>query len=1268
MRLRNETLRAATSQSLASLGLVGIAALAGGPVAAQRADSLNTVNGVVVDERGAPTADVEVVLRPYPSEYQVDLFLLGYEDTLPPAVDSTPTGPDGGYSLSAAEAGPYLLEFRPPAVEGRQRSTSPLIYGNLVPLKGSRTAQTVEMPNRHPVAVRILDAAGDPIEGALVVADPSVWIAPRYLGALTRLFRDVQTGTFSPPPEELILPTFHRSVSRTDSEGIARFRMPTAEASLVVSAPGFVRAEGKSASGRAAFRLERAPGVRLRVRGPDGALAPGVLIRTPDTTEAARNLTGANLLGDLGTPGALGAPGAPLAVTGAEGEAVVAPNSTSETSWELEGPDRAFARVSLPTPSPEEGSTRERVVEVRLEAPSRIPGRVVDVASGLAVEGAAIWVQRLPGHRATSGPSGAFDLETGPATTGTRLLATAGGYLPEQTDIAASTDPNPAETRIGLTPEAPIRGVVTDSSGRGVGGAKIRAQPRGAGVPPVGSLTARPATSAPDGAFQLDEVVYGHVYRLTAQAAGYANTSLDLPPLEPGVTIDPIHMVLSAGRQVLGAAVDSNGNPVADVDVALLWPLDPSDFRSPFDAPAVATTTNERGAFAFPAVAPGDYELRLRHPGYSDRPPAPIDVPSGESDLDLGDLTLVAGGTIRGIVTDPDGEPVPGASLQARGRNRIGGTVRTATTDADGRFQMTGLSTDLADLGIRASGYPLLVRPGIRVDSGDSVLIELVPGSAVSGRVVDAGGNDAVGVPVRLRIERDRRSGGSPLLMGPRDMFPRRVTDSQGRFRFDELIPGTWSAEARKGEETAKAGPIELAAAGEREIELVLGTPNRLTVVVATATGDPVAGARITLESPGERLPTGYGQTDGSGEARIDISPGSATVKVEHERLRDESRQVELATGANELRIELHPAAELAGTVRSHDGVPLALATVEAVTEYSPNTERHQRNTASDRNGAFRVTDVEPGSYIVTARSSGYADGGPETPIRVDRESIEGIEIVLQPEARIVGVVSGLTPSGLAQVEVRAWKDSRSRETTPDTEGNFSLEGLSPGAWRVVATRGTPGSERRIAENVTIDQGAAETFVELRFERGRRLSGQVLEAGEPLAGARLGIGGQSIRTDREGRFAVEGLEPGRTQVRISRPDFSGTQYRAIDLQTDLEGVRLELAPAAATVAGTVVDAASGQPLDFVSLIAADAATINALATDQDAGASLVGASFSFSQPGGRFTLELGPNADHLLAAQDGYESLRIPLAIEPGERREGLVIELQPEESGDPNP
>ncbi|MCY3971199.1 MAG: carboxypeptidase-like regulatory domain-containing protein [Acidobacteria bacterium] len=1216
-----------------------------------------TITGTVVDERGAPAADIEVVLRPFPSAFEADLYVLGQSDTLAEAVDQVRSDVDGGFSLSAPAAGPYLLEFRRSTPANERGDAMPLVQGILVPLKGSRVAETVDVPERHPVAVRVLDTDDEPIAGALVVANPSVLASPRTSAALTRMARAMSTGNFSLPAAQQVFPAYHPSASRTDAEGIASIAMPTADATVLVSAAGFVLGKGRTRSGRVALRLEEDPGVRLRVRGSTGAPVSGAVIRTASARDRIMNAGTSAALRTLTTPGALGGSDTPLAITDENGEAVLGRMPGAETALEVEAADGAFSQVSLPAADPAESQERQRIIDVRLDAPFRIPGRIVDAESGLPIDRAAIWVQSFPGHHAFSGPTGAFDLNTRPFPGGMRLQAVAAGFLPEGIDIGAADLSSGEEVRIGLTPSALIRGLITNDAGQPVAGASIRAEPRGAGVPPSFSFESGPATSGSDGSFRVEEASYGHTYRLTAQAAGYATSALDLPPLERGKPVEPVHLVLSEGRRVLGSVVDMDGNPVAGAQVSLLWPLDTSDFRSMLEAPAAAAATDGGGAFALPSTGPGEYEVRVSHADYADRPLSRVEVPAGESDFDLGDLTLVAGGTIHGIVTGADGEPVARATIQARERNRVRSATRTATTDADGRFRLDGFSSALADVGVRASGYPLLVVPRVRVDNADPELIQLKPGAAVTGRVLDNGGNGAPGVPVRLRFEPDFSTSRDVRLWSIADTYPRRVTDKEGRFRFDRLAAGTWSAETRKDNEGAKLDGIELIPGAEREIELVLRTRDRLTVIVATEVGEPVAGAQIRLESPGERLPSGYGRTNGSGRSVIDITPGPATVKVNHDELRNESRRVELESGDNEVRFQLRPGAELSGTVRSYQGTPLALATVEAKTEYSFGAESHRTNTVSDQNGAFRVTGLEPRRYILTARAPGYADGGPDEPIQIGDDSVDGIEIVLEPEASIVGTVTGLSPADVNQVRVYARQGPRSRDATRDTDGSFSVQGIGPGTWQVTAIKGD--WERRVQRTVTVERGLTEVFVELPFERGLRLSGQVAEDGAPLAGARLSVGAVSVRADREGRFALEGLEPGPNRMLVSRPDFSGSQYQSIDLQTDLEGVRIELEPAAATIAGVVVDAETGQPLDYANLMAGDTATIGAIAAGGDAGGPLVGTSFVLSQAG-KFKLELRENADHLWVTLDGYEGAQIPLNIVPGEHREGLVIRLQP--------
>ena len=1232
---------------LGALLFLGLTTVCADPVPAQPADWPNTVSGTLVDERGLPVADVEVVLRPYPSEYEVGLQLLGATDALPEAVDRTVSGPDGSYSLSTPRAGPFRIEVWPRTPGNLPAETVPLVHGALTPLKGFQVAEPIEVPDRHRVAVRVLDADDQPVQGALVIADPDPWRSPGYTGALRQRRSNARDGKRTRLQAQQIYPTNHRRASRTDADGIARFLMPTAEANVAVHAKDFSMGEARTQSGRAVFHLERSAGIGLRVRGPEGRLEPGVLVRAASQPGSRR---------------------APLTVTDENGEAVVGPLRGSEPIWRLERADHAFAEV------PVAAATGESPAEVRLEAPLRIPGRVVDMASGLSVHGAAVWVQGSPGFSDSSGPTGTFDLTTQPSRQRMRLMVTATHYRSTTTDIAASEAGNPEEVRIGLEPSAPIHGLVTDSSARPVAGAKIWANPRAGEVVPGYPTDPSPTTSAPDGTFRVEETAYGYTYRLTAHAPGYAYTLVDLPPFESSRPIEPVQLVLQRGRRVVGSVVDDQGAPVAAAHVALLWPLDKSEFRSSFDAPATATTADGSGTFAFPATAPGAYEVRITHPEYAERSPSDVDVPAGDSELDLGDFTLPAGRRIHGIVTGSGGQPVAGAAVRARGRYEPGQSAeRESTTDADGRFRLVGLSSDFADLAVRAGGYPLLVRAGVRANREAPVRIELVPGASLHGRVLDNGGNAVAGGLVRLAVERDYRAGDDPQLWEPEDMFPRASTDAEGRFRFDNLVPGTWSARANHREEAAKVEGIELATGAQHEIELILGVPDELTVFVTTLLGEPVADAVVQVRPEGESEFQGWGRTDGSGRTKVEVSPGAADVKVKHEQLRDTLRPVQLSPGPNEVRIALRPGAEISGSVRSGDGSSLALATIEATSEFSPDTEFHRANTVADSNGTFRIAGLEPGRYNVTARSPGYADGGPAQPIEAADASVDGLEIVLEPGAAIVGVVSGLTPSDLAQVDIYASEGTRRREATPDATGNFVIEGVGPGTWRVSARKGDLASARNVERSATIEQGTTEVFVELPFERGLRLAGQVLEGGRPVAGARLAASalgernGQSTTTDHQGSFVLEGLSPGLNQLVIGEADFSAMELRSIELQTDLEGVRIELEPALATLAGIVIDDETGRPLHFAQLMAADATTISALASGADIGSLVANVSSSFANDGGRFELDLRVNAERLLVTRQGYESTQIPLNASAGQRQEGLVIRLRPAAPEVPN-
>jgi hypothetical protein len=170
-----------------------------------------------------------------------------------------------------------------------------------------------------------------------------------------------------------------------------------------------------------------------------------------------------------------------------------------------------------------------------------------------------------------------------------------------------------------------------------------------------------------------------------------------------------------------------------------------------------------------------------------------------------------SGTRIRGRVV-AEGHPVPEASILNFPVNRGGNIESTLTTlfspvisDADGKFEITGLRPGAYTMSASAPGYVLsdqdsrtFYRPG------DTVRLTLVKGGVVTGKVTNSSGDPLVGATVRaIRVkasdDKPPRTGGGIIgqmteamgvLLGP------YKTDDRGIYRIYGLAPGTYQVAA----------------------------------------------------------------------------------------------------------------------------------------------------------------------------------------------------------------------------------------------------------------------------------------------------------------------------------------------------------------------------------------------------------------------------------------------------------------------------------------
>src|SRR5436309_3943309 len=123
-----------------------------------------------------------------------------------------------------------------------------------------------------------------------------------------------------------------------------------------------------------------------------------------------------------------------------------------------------------------------------------------------------------------------------------------------------------------------------------------------------------------------------------------------------------------AAALIVGRVVDARGAPVSSrIDVVVACTGDmPCPDALPADARMLSAQTAADGSFRIqlPADWPAS-EIRVSSPGFCRV--RPVDIITGDNDLDVGLLSLPAAQTLRGSVADESARPVAGARVTAIG-------------------------------------------------------------------------------------------------------------------------------------------------------------------------------------------------------------------------------------------------------------------------------------------------------------------------------------------------------------------------------------------------------------------------------------------------------------------------------------------------------------------------------------------------------------------------------------------------------------------------
>jgi Carboxypeptidase regulatory-like domain len=490
-------------------------------------------------------------------------------------------------------------------------------------------------------------------------------------------------------------------------------------------------------------------------------------------------------------------------------------------------------------------------------------------------------------------------------------------------------------------------------------------------------------------------------------------------------------------------------------------------------------------------------------------------------------------GAISGVVTSDDGStPVRFAYVLLIGTGR--GTVKVSSTDATGRFAFVDLAADRYLVAASKAPYLGTVagakrpaRPGTAIALADGQKIEDVAvrmprGAAIAGTIVDERGQPSAGTAVSL-LQWRMQSGERTLAPAPGGGS---TTDDQGRYRFFGLPPGEYVVVAQRygapltavpltvgdvdralrgqpvpvpqappltryapvyfpGTTRAdEAAPVPVAAGEERldvNFQLAAVPTARVEGTVITSDGRPLARAGVMITSPvGSLLSTAMSVTVGP-DGRFGASgvlPGTHwfTATGTGAQAGQFARTVVEVFGSDVVGVQLilRPAMTFSGRLVLDGASPPSVAgrrvPIEMLRSGSVAGAPLPAVTATDQAGAFKVTSLSPGRYVLGgplsfgptsdtmtwSLQSVVVDGRDVTDLPIDITDAPPRDVVVTYTDRFQELSGRLQSASGAPVaddtivvfpeDQAYWIQGSRRVVTarPGTDGRFQLSGRGP--------------------------------------------------------------------------------------------------------------------------------------------------------------------------------------------------------------------------------
>ncbi len=734
-----------------------------------------------------------------------------------------------------------------------------------------------------------------------------------------------------------------------------------------------------------------------------------------------------------------------------------------------------------------------------------------------------------------------------------------------------------------------------------------------------------------------------------------------------GISANPAGVVLRGPSgpppqpPVSGIVQTATGEPIAGAELYLTPPYGPPEHLKRIveagNSDFPMTTSDEQGSFTINLSNRAHYQLIYgKAPGYVDAIESlthshyiPYPHHSAPQEPTTYTIIMYPPTTLTGIVRNEEGDPIPGATVEAvpatiKGQYFGSRKYAHSPTNGAGKFTLTDIPETSVSLHVTTPGYAKAFKV---VEPGETIEIEINRGATVRGKAIDIEGKPVANLELTMQNKWDHTPDVRP---SPNLWSGRALTADDGAFAFLNVPPGEYTFVVPHMHNQKQSHGIFKTPAEESVTVTVpeSGDPDSINVpifygysiegtVVEEGTDTPVPNARVWLTNHNYPHPSVLADEKGSFKLDGIFAEHTYSITATADGFTFSPRRDSVSWGTTQtLQVQVPTTGTVASAtlemfrdkhltgrvIDSETSSPISGAQVKVVkNHYASHTQVPEKQTTStDENGHFSLVMPREEPHRVRVEAEGYAPGISPPFATTDEQDIT---ISMQKGVSASGIVYGpdgnpfegasITGSFRIQGKNRDTSDSYSEQVgtvSTTADGKFTFDNLPPGTSFGANARAQHHAYSR-SESVPLHPGEDVTSVTLHLEPSEPLSGTVQdETGKPVAGMFIRAHLQdedetSTRTriihnqhiDRNGRFQFDDLPIGTYRLELSgrtREFFDDIKTGQTDVVLKIgEGKTIDVEARSgysnqtgATLHGRVIDYKTSQPItNFIAVMA-----------------------------------------------------------------------------------